>query len=63
MVVRNLDAVWRTARSAQNSGHMMIWEANPLVLAGIRETVRVAREGGRIDATQLAAAAPPPTQP
>jgi len=49
--------------TAPNSGHMMIWQANALVLAAIRETVRVARDGGRLDAGQLAAVASPPAQP
>lgn len=46
--------------TAPGSGHMMIWEANPLVLAGIEQAVRVAREGGRVDAGALAAFALPP---
>lgn len=49
--------------TAPGSGHMMIWEANALVLAGIEEAVRVAREGGRIDAAKLATFASPPAQP
>lgn len=47
--------------TAPNSGHMMIWEANALVVAGIEEAVRVAREGGRVDAAKLATFASPPT--
>jgi pimeloyl-ACP methyl ester carboxylesterase len=49
--------------TAPNSGHMMIWEANALVLAGIEEAVRVARHGGRIDAAKLAAVGSPPARP
>jgi pimeloyl-ACP methyl ester carboxylesterase len=49
--------------TAPDSGHMMIWQANALVLAGIREIVRVARDGGRIDAAQLSAAMSPSAQP
>jgi pimeloyl-ACP methyl ester carboxylesterase len=45
--------------TAPSSGHMMIWEANALVVEGIKEAVRVAREGGRVDAARLATFASP----
>lgn len=45
--------------TAPNSGHMMIWEANALVVEGIREAVRVARDGGRVDAAKLQTFATP----
>lgn len=46
-----------------NSGHMMIWEANALVVASIEEAVRVARQGGHVDAAKLATFASPPAAP
>jgi pimeloyl-ACP methyl ester carboxylesterase len=48
---------------APNSGHMMIWEANALVVAGIEEAVRVARDGGRVNAAQLTTFASPTASP
>jgi hypothetical protein len=45
--------------TAPKSGHMMIWEAYSLVSASIQEAVRVAREGGRVDAARLATFASP----
>lgn len=49
--------------TAAKSGHMLIWEANALVVEGIKEAVRVAREGGRLDAAKLATFASPPGTP
>lgn len=49
--------------TAPGSGHMMIWDANTLVVEGIKEAVRVAREGGRVDAAKLSTFAAPPVTP
>jgi pimeloyl-ACP methyl ester carboxylesterase len=49
--------------TAPSSGHMMIWEAASLVIGSIEEAVRVAREGGRVDAAKLSAFASPPVAP
>jgi hypothetical protein len=38
---------------------MMIWDAYTLVVESIQEAVRVAREGGRVDAARLSAFASP----
>jgi hypothetical protein len=49
--------------TAPNSGHMMIWDANSLVVESIKEAVRVARQGGRVDAAKLASFVSPPPGP